>query len=783
MDILILLRAGIRHKKGAFWSIAILMMIITFSVTAIISVNRNIETSLKQAIDKIDTGDVVAFISQRYATPELLGKLRAHPRVERMKELETLSAAAISINGKSSTNRTMLQRLETDHFDYRVYNDSLTGFKPSPGKLAKGEIYVPLSYVTLYDSKAGDTITVRTRAGQVTYTIKDFIQEPFLGSYFIGVKCLFLAPEDYAELEAVADSETDAEPLVTQYRMVHLFQADSSGLTVPKFKKQLNQDTAILDYSFATLSREDSMSYTQIFTNIGTGILTAFVLLLFIIVMIIMGHSISTGIEMDYTNIGVLKSQGFTKGKLRQVLTLQYLSAQLIGAVLGNLMAIPLVGWIGRLFQPINGILAVSDLAVLPSLAVTVLILLLGSLFVYLKTARVGAISPLRAISGGRESIYFDSLMNVPVDGRGLGARIAFRQFTSAKRQYVALIAITAILIYFMMSMTLLTGGLTSQSISEGYGTIYSDLTFKLNNRFTMDRRGELEAEIRKISPVTFSQYTAGYYFSVDGSEFHTTLFSNPGLLKNVSKGRAPIYDNEVIITEILAGELDKYLGDTVTVSFRGGKADYMISGYYDSMNDVGRTLAMSLEGAQRIYPVEAQDGYINLEDPGAAERVVSMLNDQYSGILKAEASTEEEMAIISTALDGVALLIYAVSVLFALVVVFMVCNRIFLKERRDIGIYKAMGFTSRRLRLQFALRFLMIAVVGSMLGICASLLFNSGMMSTLLKTMGVTKFNPTYTPFSLLFPSLLLGLCFFIFSYLASAKIKHVAARELIVE
>lgn len=69
------------------------------------------------------------------------------------------------------------------------------------------------------------------------------------------------------------------------------------------------------------------------------------------------------------------------------------------------------------------------------------------------------------------------------------------------------------------------------------------------------------------------------------------------------------------------------------------------------------------------------------------------------------------------------------------------------------------------------------------MLGICASLLFNSGMMSTLLKTMGVTKFNPTYTPFSLLFPSLLLGLCFFIFSYLASAKIKHVAARELIVE
>lgn len=784
METLILLKAGLRHKKGVFLSIAALMLIIAFSITAIVSTNDSLIANLQSANEQADTGDLVAFIGEEYASSELLARIKANEAVERLRENNILVALETAVNGRASSNRTLLQAYTPGDFPYSIFDRELAGFVSSPEPLRKGEIYVPLSYMSLYDSKLGGPVAIQTTAGEKTFTIGGFIQEPFMGAYFIGIKSLFITQEDYAELEGYADSETDAQPQLLSYRLLHIFKADASGLTIPQFKRLLNRETGILDYSYATLTKEDAIRYTRIFTDIGSGILYAFVILLFIIVMIVMGHSISTGIEMDYTNIGVLKSQGFTKGKIRRVLVLQYLIAQVGGAVLGYLLAIPQIKWIGGLFQPITGMLATSQVSFAKCLGITLAILLLMGLFVFANTARVAQISPLRAISGGRESIYFASRLNVGITKKGLDGSIALRQFTSGKRQYAALIAIAAILVYFMMSMTILANSMTPQAVEEGFGSIRSDITLQLNNRFTMDRAEAIEAEIKRLTPVASSIYLASFYFSVDGGEYNTTLYNNPGEMKSITKGRAPLYDNEIVVTEVLARELDKFMGDTVVLGFRGGKEEYVISGYYESMVDVGRCLAMSLSAGERLYPVTAQYGHIDLADAERKADVMAALNREFGDILTAAESEESNMEdIVASSLNGVTVFIYAVSVVFALVVVFMVCGRTFVKERQNIGIYKAMGFTSRRLRLQFALRFLFISILGAGLGIAASLFLSNRMLNVLLKSMGVTNFNTEYTLFNLLFPSVLTGLCFFLFSYLASAKIKSVSARELIVE
>ena len=64
MEILTLLKANIRHKKGAFFSIMILMMIIAMSLIAILSIIDNRLESIKQAHEIADTGDVQVLISE-----------------------------------------------------------------------------------------------------------------------------------------------------------------------------------------------------------------------------------------------------------------------------------------------------------------------------------------------------------------------------------------------------------------------------------------------------------------------------------------------------------------------------------------------------------------------------------------------------------------------------------------------------------------------------------------------------------------------------------------------
>ena len=784
METLVLLKANIRHKKGAFKSIVVLMLIISLSLTAIISINDNNVRNLQQAIEQVDTGDLVVFISGTFANVDMMDKLKKHPAVGRIKESDALVALDLTVSEQTASSRCMLLKYDSRDFKYPVYNKSRTGFEASAAALQKGEIYVPLSFTSLYDCSEGSLITVKTKGREKTFVIKGFIEEPFIGAYFIGIKSLFIADSDFMELLSYADKETDAVLQLLEYRMLHLFESENTDLSIPRFKKLLNNDTGLLDYSYATLSKDDSMHYTMVFNDIGTGLLYAFVILLFVIIMIVMGNSISTGIEMDYTNIGVLKSQGFTKGKIRQVLTLQYLTAQLLGAFIGILLAIPLIKALGGIFQPITGILATAQVSFLKCFAIMAAILLMGSLFVFVKTAGVGRISPLRALAGGRESIYFDSRLNLSMAKRALDGRMALREFTSNKRQYLSLIIIVAILVYFMMSMTILAGSMNPRAVGESYGTIYSDVYLKLNNSFSMDKIQVIEEEADKITPVAYSVYTADYYFSVDGSEYYASMFNDPLKIKSVTKGRAPLYDNEIVVTETLAQELGKHMGDTVTLGFRGGREEYIISGYYESMNDVGRCFALSLEAASRLYPVVAQYGYLDLNGSQDRERVIERLNSQFGDILTAQESEKSNMEdIVSVSLNGITVLIYAISILFTLVVVSMVCSRSFVKERQNIGIYKAIGFTTRRLRLQFALRFLFISVIGAVAGNVMCIFFNNEMMNALLKTMGVTNFTTEYTLLNVLLPSILIGLCIFVFSYLSSNKIKRVAVRELIVE
>ena len=49
MDVFVLIKNNIKYKKGSFKSIIILMMIISMSVTAIVSLKKNFPDSIKAA--------------------------------------------------------------------------------------------------------------------------------------------------------------------------------------------------------------------------------------------------------------------------------------------------------------------------------------------------------------------------------------------------------------------------------------------------------------------------------------------------------------------------------------------------------------------------------------------------------------------------------------------------------------------------------------------------------------------------------------------------------------
>ena len=103
-----------------------------------------------------------------------------------------------------------------------------------------------------------------------------------------------------------------------------------------------------------------------------------------------------------------------------------------------------------------------------------------------------------------------------------------------------------------------------------------------------------------------------------------------------------------------------------------------------------------------------------------------------------------------------------------------------FLRERTDLGIFRALGFSVPSLRLQFALRFLLIAVVGSGLGCICSACCSVRLLSKIMRLIGITRFAANETWLTFFLPAAAVSAAFFVVSYAASRRIRTVSVREL---
>jgi len=285
------------------------------------------------------------------------------------------------------------------HDGIRLYNNALDGYETQIPPLKQGEVYITQGIQTTLECSVNDKITISTISGDYEFLIKGIVVEPVFGAFPIGWKQVFISDEDFEEmLAAAAAAETDDATGVV--RVCNIFQADSSDLSLGEFRRQLNLDTGILDNAFGSLTRDMSMHYTLLFPNIITSVLVVFIGMLLVIVLIVMGHNISAGMEMDYGNLGILKSQGFHTGKIRLVYLLQYLLAEITGSVIGVILSLLIIRPLGNVFQPITGILAESSVQLGESLLILSGLLVVSVFFVLVLTRKIGRISPMRALSG-----------------------------------------------------------------------------------------------------------------------------------------------------------------------------------------------------------------------------------------------------------------------------------------------------------------------------------------------------------------------------------------------
>ena len=768
--------ANLRNKKGAFAGIVILMAILTFSYACTVSNNRNLKKAVLDDLAHRDIGDYIFMLKDDEPSPELRQKLDAHPAVLRCEtERSVRMDQAVLADGKESMR---LDSLFCYSSRYQILNEAADDFQPDSKGPKQGEIYLSYPLHHLPEFGIGKTVTVRTNDGDESFRVAGYYQETVSGSQDVG--CGLLHPDDFDRMfREKTDKAFSNHRAVFPAVNYHIYVKE--GTDYAAFKKE----TGIDSESVAVTLRSEIIEWDMVFATTGTRLVAAFTALLLVIVMIVLANSISAAIEADYVNLGVLKSQGFGKWHLRAVWIMQYAAALLLGTVIGLLVTVPAIAVLGGLFMKMSGILSANRIAWVECSLYAFGVFAACTLFLLLATVKIGRISPVRAISGGRGEVYFDSRLNTRIRKKGLSFFVTLRQLTSRRKSYIGSVLIAGLLVFFLCTVMMLSKGMGRDLFVHPTGDI--ELTL-LGGNFRMDTdMPELERRFRQYDPDAKLVLWTGRNMSLADEDTMVMLYQDEATFDEPLTGRKPQYDNELILTEALADRLKKQVGDRVTVKYQDKQAEYVITGLFQTV--VSPAMAdMTLSAGKRIG-IEAPDlGYIAMQDLSGRAALIEELNTEMHDVLSAketvrDAYVKEILSLIDLLLVIILSTVYGVSVIFAAVVVTMVCQKAFLRERTDIGIFRAVGFSVRSLRVQYTLRFLLVAVLGSAIGCGCAACFSRKLLSSMLRFLGITRFQAPPAVSVYLVPALAICAAFAAVAALASRRVKAVSVRELITE
>lgn len=801
MEIITLVKAGIRNRKGIMTGFMLLTLVIVVSVISMLGVRKNYESAKDKAFEVEDKGVILGFFQYDSFSDELKDKVIAEDTVDFIEEYDSLTGINPSIGDKNDGNGYIVNKLIDTIPIFNENQDELImpGTKEySEHKLEKGEIYVPYGLISKLSAKVGDKISLGFLDGYREFVIKGFVQEAYMGSSIIGYKMVFISDEDFDEIyQSVQDCFENPDTDKWAYgKTVFIFPTEKADKSSDIFLRQLTLNTKLNDKGRMVITRETSEHYTGIYINIMLAAITGFAFLLFAIFIIVAAHNISTEMEIDYTNIGILKSQGFTDRTIRYIYVLEYLFVEFVGIILGVIISIPLERYLSKVFFSLTAILPEKNLPILESILFTLLLFVITFLFIYIFTRKVAKTSPVKAISSGREDFYFDSWINAPIKKRLMDFWVGLRQLTSAPRRYISIVIVTSLLIFSIISVELMSGFIQSRNALQSMGEPFLDLEFALKGENPKCTVEDIENIVKKYTEIKGRRYKSHIYVSINGENIQVQVMAYPEELSSIITGRDVKYENEIVITEQVKKLLDIDIGDTVTIGRNEYSDEYVVVGIYQTMNDTGKAISMSLDGLSRLRKDPTDKYNVNqlgmygmvLEDPSVGEKIADEVIEKYGDDIEIEAHDFEKDSIefldmFYVAAQASRYTIYGLSFIFALVTVIMVCAKAFIQEKTDLGIYRATGFSAGRVRRQFASRFMIICMISTVIGILLGRFFSDDLLSSLFGMFGVSHVALEYNMWFFIKPSIVFIVGYYILGYIASHKVKKLNARELITE
>ncbi|MCM1127508.1 MAG: ABC transporter permease [Lachnospiraceae bacterium] len=655
------------------------------------------------------------------------------------------------------------------------------------GTLSEDEILCPYYFRSAFGRRQGDFIWLSFgRDRTYRFQIAGFVEDPLYANPMnMAVYKCYLA-------ETVVEWLKESEPEVISYMeyKVKLREGEDCQEFTKEISASMNQKMPHIDDAFNFSFDWQTMRYGDtMMSKIGIGIAMVFAVLLFMIAMVVLWFCIGNFCEMNLKDIGILKASGYTGRQITQSFVLEMGIVSLIGSAAGLIcggLAGPLLG---RLLAAVMGLPYENGFDIFSAVTAFCGSVLLTVVITWQCARRYGKTEILDALRGGvRAHNFRKNYFALHKSRQPLLTALGMKNIFGAKLKNAGIVFVVTLL-----GFASCTGFYLYQNFVKETDLLMRLIGMEFGHvGITGEDVDELGGEIASYPQVDkvlyWSSANITVYHKEQSIEVTCDFWKEPEKNENefLLEGRLPEYDNEIVLTANICESIGAQTGDTVYVEGTSGRKDYILTGIDQKINNTGKKALMNYEGAERLNGSSmTKTIYIYGNESCTREELLALLSADYPD---REMTDMERMLLdllepITSVIGTICFILIAVTVLMVILIVFLLIKTKLIRERKNYGISKALGFTTGQLCLQTLFSNLPVTALGALLGAELGRSAGGRLVEACLSTSGIRQCEIQTAPLWDVITVLLICLTAVAVTLLCCQKIKRIEPAEMLAD
>ena len=788
--------ANINQSRSMSIALVVMFIVAALMLNAGMLILIDYGGHFKAVTEELSTGDAVYLLSENLQTSEVSSFFRNNPHITSSTTEKARFVQATFTAPKSGVELDSGILFYDMDIERTVSRYTFIGPHLAP---ADNAVYLPFQLCSSYGYALGDTITlsypgpVKDIDIEQSFIVSGFIEDGLFMSQSFGIMSFYVPPSTFKNLDTMFGGASlplavtfitvdDVENLTTiesDVRDLFPNQADLHSVSGESFMIAETFDMALV-----TLAR-------TMMAMIVSLIMVAFAVIIVIVCLIVVYFRITNSIEEDMLKIGSLKSTGFTSAQIISSILLQFALLSGVGSVGGIVVSYPLLPFFASILEAQSGLLWVPAPNVAISSAVLATLALLSAVVVTFAARHIRSLTPTHALRGQSRTTRTTSKNRLPLDrtSQSLPLVLGLKSAVQNPRQtimiaviltVVSIVGVFGIIMYY-------NSAVDTTAFATVPGNEIANVFVAINP--ASSNRARIIDEIKATDGVRKVAFDDSMVVSIDGIVVPAAIRDDYETKESrvAYEGRYPEASGEITIHGALSDKLGKTVGDTVTLTEGRTTLEMRIVGLQSGMN--GFNASLLLDDYRKLNPTFVQTlALVYLDEGFDAAQVTSTLAGTYKEadilqVMDGDKMLEEGMSSYTDIIRIMGILILVIMLCVIALVLYFVISASIVRRRRELGIHKAIGFSTLQLMHQFSISFMIPVIVGSVLGAVIGARYTNALLATAVAGGGVIM--PDFlvnTVWVIAFCASLIGASYAL-ALLITWRIRKISAYALVTE